>query len=265
MNRENLKDYSLSTNMSYDYHSAISLFNTKLNLQRQRLHQIIRCILFFNEQIKLQKQIINSYEKGNDDSNGNIYKRKNKANNNINKYVQIDYSKEYEKKENQLKNQNDSTIKDTISKLEENKINVINDCLFIQNNLRESKDFCLLESQSINNDYISKEQSNSIYRMIKNNLKRYIDIKSYIYINYYKGYLDTKNKSRTIENNNKINANKKIKLNHFSSMNKSNSSRNDKYLSIRANSIYISNDNQNKKVPNRNNKGKEALIKLFRK
>ena len=76
MNRENLKDYSLSTNMSYDYHSAISLFNTKLNLQRQRLHQIIRCILFFNEQIKLQKQIINSYEKGNDDSNGNIYKRK---------------------------------------------------------------------------------------------------------------------------------------------------------------------------------------------
>ena len=102
MNRENLKDYSLSTNMSYDYHSAISLFNTKLNLQRQRLHQIIRCILFFNEQIKLQKQIINSYEKGNDDSNGNIYKRKNKANNNINKYVQIDYSKEYEKKENQL-------------------------------------------------------------------------------------------------------------------------------------------------------------------
>ena len=78
MNRENLKDYSLSTNMSYDYHSAISLFNTKLNLQRQRLHQIIRCILFFNEQIKLQKQIINSYEKGNDDSNGNIYKRKNK-------------------------------------------------------------------------------------------------------------------------------------------------------------------------------------------
>ena len=69
----------------------------------------------------------------------------------------------------------------------------------------------------------------------------------------------------TIENNNKINANKKIKLNHFSSINKSNSSRNDKYLSIRANSIYISNDNQNKKVPNRNNKGKEALIKLFRK
>ena len=56
MNRENLKDYSLSTNMSYDYHSAISLFNTKLNLQRQRLHQIIRCILFFNEQIKIQKQ-----------------------------------------------------------------------------------------------------------------------------------------------------------------------------------------------------------------
>lgn len=206
--KDYLKDCSLSTKMSYDYHSARSLCNNELNLKRQRLHQIIRCILFFNEQIKLQNQIINSYERGNDNSNGNIYKRKNKGNHHNNNNLQIDYSKEYDNKENQLKSQIDSTIKEKISKLEENKIKIINDCSFIQNNLRESIDLCLLESQLLKNDYITKEKNNAICTMINNNLKRYIDIKSYIYINYYKGYLDTKNKSRTIESSHKINKNK---------------------------------------------------------
>ena len=86
-----------STKLSIDHKTSVILdfsrasSSKNLNIKRQRLHQLILCVKFFNEQINLQRQIISSYNNMENNNNGkksvNIYKRKKRdlnGNNNVN-------------------------------------------------------------------------------------------------------------------------------------------------------------------------------------
>lgn len=261
-----------STKMSLDYLTSKNLdfswiSNSKnLSVKKQRLHQIILCIKFFNEQIQVQNQILRTYNNIENDNNVsinsvNIYKRQkkevnNNVNNNVNNihnnniYLKSCLEKEYKTAKQKLVFDLNTKLKDKENILKENKEKIINDCDFIIKNLEETFEIYKKERNDVGKKSIIKEKSDEKNKECIEKINKLCEIKKYIYQGYYQDFLNKmKNCKKKVGHHLKLKTKGVFNFNGYdSSQNTKRKSRNDEVLTASSKSINIVNTKRQIKI-----------------
>lgn len=272
-----------STKLSIDHKASMILdfsrvSSTKnLNIKRQRLHQLILCVKFFNEQINLQRQIISSYNNiennNNGNNSGNIYKRKKRdlnVNNNVNNsstnindniYLKSCLLQEFENSKQKCLIDYNAKINEKKEKLKENKEKVKIDCDFIIKNLEESKDIYLLEYNDMKQNLVEKEKSDLIIQNIKDNVREYSNTKQFVYSKYYKEFMNKIEKPKKVTHHFKLNTKGVFNVKPYESSQNSRRSRNEDGLSSSSKSINITKTHRKIKIGEYHSKTKGVINK----
>ena len=272
-----------STKLSIDHKTSVILdfsrasSSKNLNIKRQRLHQLILCVKFFNEQINLQRQIISSYNNMENNNNGNnsvnIYKRKKRdlnGNNNVNNssnindnmYLKSCLVQEYENSKQKCLIDYNAKINEKKARLKENKEKVCNDNDFIIKNLEESKDIYAIECNDMKQNLLEKEKSNEILQVIKDNVREYTNMKQFLYLKYYKEFINKIEKPKKVTHHFKLNTKGIFNVKpYYESSQNSKRSRNEEGLTSSSKSISITKTHRKIKIADYHSKTKGAINK----
>ena len=272
-----------STKLSIDHKTSVILdfsrasSSKNLNIKRQRLHQLILCVKFFNEQINLQRQIISSYNNMENNNNGkksgNIYKRKkrdlngnsnvnNSSNINDNMYLKSCLVQEYENSKQKCLIDYNAKMNEKKARLKENKEKVCNDNDFIIKNLEESKDIYAIECNDMKQNLLEKEKSNEILQVIKDNVREYTNMKQFLYLKYYKEFINKIEKPKKVTHHFKLNTKGIFNVKpYYESSQNSKRSRNEEGLTSSSKSIRIAKTHRKIKIADYHSKTKGAINK----
>lgn len=281
-NNSNEANNLSSTKMSLDYFTSKNLDfscisnNKNLSIKKQRLHQIILCIKFFNEQIQVQNQILATYNNIDNNNNVcnnsvNIYKRQKKeVKNNVNKnihnnniYLKSYFEKEYQNAKEKLVFDFNTKLKDKENRLKENRDKIINDCNFIIKNLEEASEVYKTKKNDGKKQNIEKEKSDEIIKECNEKLNKFCEIKKYIFQGYYQDFLNKiKNDKKKVTHHLKLKTKGVFNFNEYgSSQNTKRKSRNDEVLTTSSKSINIVNSKRQIKINDFEMKPKKKIKK----